>query len=99
MKYPIGTRYNKKHGNQVIEHTIVDFLTTYNLAGEIVNERYVTVHEFCGQNIRDYNVPQIEIDRACWRDDQIQAVNADATRLADKIKPFDQLVLDGECRN
>jgi hypothetical protein len=45
MKYPVGTRWLTagKHQN---ECTVVDYLTTRNMAGE-----YVSAHDFLGQRL------------------------------------------------
>jgi hypothetical protein len=37
--------------------TIVDILSTYNANGELVRIRYVATHEFMGQLVHDYDVP------------------------------------------
>jgi hypothetical protein len=41
--------------------TVVDILTTYNLAGEAVKLRYVATHEFMGQIVTDRDVPQVSV--------------------------------------
>lgn len=60
QRYPIGTSYLGKQRRLTV---IVDFWTTRNLAGEIVRECYVTEHDFLGQKILDYNVPEATIAR------------------------------------
>lgn len=37
--------------------TIVDILSTCNANGELVHIRYVATHEFMGQTVYDYDVP------------------------------------------
>jgi hypothetical protein len=37
--------------------TIVDIHSTYNASGELVRIRYVATHEFMGQLVHDYDVP------------------------------------------
>jgi len=63
-KYPVGFKFTpvgRKHSKEI---TVVDYLVTRNLAGEIVKTRYVTQHEFMGQMIFDTDVVQTTIDRA-----------------------------------
>ena len=46
----IGDKFKKcgtKNRNDV--YTVVDFYTTCNMSGEIVNQVVVAEHEFCGQ--------------------------------------------------
>lgn len=60
----VGTqfyRYGRKH--KVLE-TVIDIHTTYNLAGQIVNVRYVTEHELMGQKVIDYDVVAVTIQRS-----------------------------------
>lgn len=63
MKYPIGTKFisrsNKKHKRV---QTIVDYLTTTNLKGEVVRERYVATHDFMGQKVTDNDIIPTSID-------------------------------------
>jgi hypothetical protein len=54
-RFPIGTQYLTR-GKRKDLCTVVDILKTYNNAGELVNIRYVTEHEFCGQMVRDRDV-------------------------------------------
>lgn len=49
-KYEIGQQFTDRRGRC---HTITDILKTYNSAGELVDLRYVTVHEFLGQLVED----------------------------------------------
>lgn len=55
MKYPVGTKF-KTRGKAPRTCTVVDYLTTTNLAGEVVKVRYVATHEFMGQTITDRDV-------------------------------------------
>lgn len=59
--YPVGTVYHDRN-NRVC--TIVDRLTTTNLAGEVVRVRYVATHEFMGQTVTDRDVTPLEVMRA-----------------------------------
>lgn len=60
MKYKIGTKYRTR-GKRKDVCTIVDMLTTYNLAGEVVNSRYVSIHEFLGQTVFNRDVAESTI--------------------------------------
>lgn len=62
MKYPIGTVY-KQTGKRGDVCTVIDFLTTRNLAGEVVSERYVSTHLFMGQLMTNNDVPAASIAR------------------------------------
>lgn len=59
--YPIGTKYRTRH-KQPKECTVVDIYKTYNVAGELISTRYVTVHEVLGQRVFDYDVVRTTID-------------------------------------
>lgn len=65
QRFEVGTQYVRSHGKRRDVCTIADFLTTKNLAGEVVQTRYVTTHQFCGQTIIDTDVPETEIARGC----------------------------------
>jgi hypothetical protein len=41
--------------------TIVDILSTYNHAGELVRIRHVATHEFCGQVVTDSEVAEVAV--------------------------------------
>jgi hypothetical protein len=43
--------------------TVTDILTTYNLAGDAIKQRYVATHEFLGQTVPDYDVCETTIAR------------------------------------
>jgi len=62
MKYPVGTQYMTR-GKHPRLCTVVDYHTTTNLAGEVVKERYVSTHEFCGQTVTDYDIVPVTIAR------------------------------------
>lgn len=62
MKYPIGTKF-KTRGKHPKECVVVDYLTTTNLAGDVVKQRYVTQHSFLGQIVTDYDVVETTISR------------------------------------
>jgi hypothetical protein len=62
-KYPVGTEYVVRG----ITHRVVDILTTYNLASEVVKVRYVAEHQFLGQSLRDNDVIETTIARALYK--------------------------------
>lgn len=43
--------------------TVTDIHKTYNNAGELVKTRYVATHDFCGQQVSDYDVCIVTIQR------------------------------------
>lgn len=55
-KYQIGTQFLKRWGkgrNDFWLETVIDILTTYNAAGDLVKISYLTEHELMGQTIKD----------------------------------------------
>jgi hypothetical protein len=54
-KYAVGTKFIPTGKIKRI-CTVVDMLTTYSLTGEIVKIRYVAAHDFCGQQVLDFDV-------------------------------------------
>ena len=58
----IGKKF-KTRGKHPRLCTVVDKWETYNQAGELVRTRYVAEHEFLGQTVTDYDVPDITILR------------------------------------
>jgi len=63
--YPNGTQFLSWGKNKKL-CTVVDKLTTTNRAGHVVQVRYVATHEFCGQNVTDYEVPASSIARGIF---------------------------------
>ena len=55
QRFEIGTKY-KTRGKHPKLCTVIDVLRTYNSKGELVKLRYVSVHEFLGQHVMDYDV-------------------------------------------
>ena len=53
--YPIGTIY-KTRGKNPKYCMVVDILKTYDVLNNLVKIRYVSTHEFLGQNVFDYDV-------------------------------------------
>ena len=51
MKYQIGTKFIPRGRNKSV-YTIVDCLTTQNIAGEIIKQVYLCEHDFMGQKIQ-----------------------------------------------
>ena len=47
--------------------TVTDIYTTRDSAGNIVNQRYVVTHQFCGRPITDYDVSAATITRGIAR--------------------------------
>lgn len=65
MKYPVGTVFTiRRHRKRPVEHTVVDYHVTRNLAGDVVRERYVTAHQFMGQTLFDGDVVETTIAMA-----------------------------------
>ena len=62
QRFPVGTQYIPTGKNKAV-HTVTDFLTTRNLAGEIVSTRYTATHEFLGQKITTHDVVETTIAR------------------------------------
>ena len=62
QRFPVGTQYIPTGKNRAV-HTVTDFLTTRNLAGEIVAVRYTATHDFLGQPITTYNIIETTIAR------------------------------------
>lgn len=61
-EYPIGTQYQSR-GKHPRLCTVKDVWKTYNAAGELVQIRYVTTHEFLGQIVTEYDVVAVTIAR------------------------------------
>lgn len=61
-RFPIGTKYQPvgKHAKLC---TVTDQLTTTNSKGEIVSERYISTHEFCGATVTNHDVVDTTIAR------------------------------------
>lgn len=59
MKYPIGYKYVNRKGKIC---TVINYYITYNVAGDVVKERYVIAYGFCGQGMIDDDVVQASID-------------------------------------
>jgi hypothetical protein len=62
QKYMVGTKFHNP-GKDKSVCTVIDYLVTLNLADEIVKERYVAVHDFCGQPVVDNDVTELRITR------------------------------------
>lgn len=59
-KYPIGTKYMTR-GKCPSECTVTDIHVTYNSKDKVVKLRYVAEHQFSGQTVTDYDVPEASI--------------------------------------
>lgn len=60
LRFPIGTRY-LSGGKCPRLCTIVDHWRTFNLAGELVRERYVSEYRFLDQIMSDADVIETSI--------------------------------------
>lgn len=60
-RFPIGTTY--KPVGRDYTCTVTDHLTTTNSKGEIVDERYISTHQFLGQSVEDWDVVDATIAR------------------------------------
>ncbi len=63
-KFPIGTKFIRYSRAEEQVETIVDIYTTRNNAGDVVKVRYVATHEFLGQEVADYDIPEATIARS-----------------------------------
>ena len=59
-RFAIGTMFETRHKRPKL-CTVVDILTTYNNAGELVSIRYVATHEVLGQTVIDRDVVETTI--------------------------------------
>ena len=62
-RFKIGQQYTPLGKHLPLIYTIVDIHTTYNVNGEHVRTRYVASHEFCGQIVKEYDIPEATIAR------------------------------------
>jgi len=67
MEYPIGTKYLSP-GKRTDICTVIDVHKTYNLAGELVKIRYVSIHDFCGQTVTNRDEVATTIARGLIND-------------------------------
>ncbi len=63
MKYPIGTKFKKVGRKNDSIWVVVDYLTTTNQRGEVVQIRYVAETTFLGQKMTDNDVCETTIAR------------------------------------
>lgn len=59
-KFKIGEQF-KTRGKSPRICTIVDIYKTFNSAGKLVRLRYVATHDFAGQVVTDYDVPETAV--------------------------------------
>jgi hypothetical protein len=59
-KFRIGTTF-KTRGKHPRLCKVTDIHVTYNNSGELIKIRYVATHEFMGQTVTDYEVPETTI--------------------------------------
>ena len=62
QRFPVGTVY-QSGGKHPRRCKVIDFLTTVNLAGDVVKTRYVSTSEFLGSTLTDYEVCETTIAR------------------------------------
>ena len=58
----IGTMF-MSYGKHKKECIVTDIYKTYNNSGELVKKTYVATHDFCGQIITEYDIPESTIRR------------------------------------
>ena len=63
-RFSIGTRFKTKHK----EWEIVDYLRTYNMAGELMQFCYVAKTNVMGQDLIDYDVVDATIARSIFHE-------------------------------
>ena len=63
-RFAIGTKYQDRKLKDRI-YTVIDYLTTKNMNGDIVKERYLVEHEFSGQMLTSEQV-DTSIARHLW---------------------------------
>lgn len=59
-KFQIGMQYMTR-GRYPHKCTVIDIHRTYDSTGALIKVRYVTTHEFMGQSVTDYDVPEVSI--------------------------------------
>lgn len=59
-RFPIGTKYMTR-GKAPRLCTVVDYLVTRNMDGDIVKTRYASTHEVMGQTVTDWDVPDATV--------------------------------------
>ena len=59
-KFAIGQQFTKR-GKVYRLCTVIDVLTTFNAAGELVKTSYVATHHFMGQTITEHDVCETTI--------------------------------------
>jgi len=59
-RFKIGTMYKTRGASPRI-CTVIDILKTYNSKNELIQIRYVSTHEFLGQKVANYDVPETTI--------------------------------------
>ena len=60
--YPVGTKYFSS-GKHPKECTVIDIIKHLNSNGEVVKTRYISKHEFMGQEVKTHDVCATEIAR------------------------------------
>ena len=60
-KIEIGTKFIRRNSRNNVIEEVTDIHTTFNSAGKVVRRVFVAKHEFMGQDIFDYEVPESTI--------------------------------------
>lgn len=63
QRWPLGTVFTPAGRKHPRPCTVIDYLVTRNLAGEVVATRYVARHTFCGQEVINSDVLDVTIAR------------------------------------
>ena len=60
----IGVKFNRRINARLTRlNTVVDVRVTFNSKAEIVDVKFVSVEDFCGQKVYNYEVPLTTIKR------------------------------------
>lgn len=60
IRFLIGTRFLTS-GRHPRLCAVTDIYRTYNTDNELVDVRYVAEHEFCGQKVTEYGIPDATV--------------------------------------
>lgn len=86
-RFAVGTVYHEirhsrpKRPMEIIEHKIVDILTTRNEAGAVMLRNYVTEHRFCGHVVTDCTVTETRIAKAIFEYERYQEWRRDREKI------------------
>lgn len=74
-RFGIGQQYVTRGRHKKL-CTVRDVLRTYNHANELVDVRYVATHEFLGQVVTDYSVPETTVAMGAFDADALAEFKA-----------------------